>query len=57
MPGAAAWHRFGLTITCMVALHVPATGNAALSARDLDTQSLEQKVADDPRAAYRESGE
>ena len=55
MPGAAAWHRFGLTITCMVALHVPATGNAALSARDLDTQSLEQKVADDPRAAYRES--
>ena len=33
----------------------PATAHAALNARDLDTQSLENKIADDPRAAVRES--
>ena len=33
---------------------MPITGNATLGARDLDTRTLEHKVADDPRAAIRE---
>ena len=33
---------------------MPITGNAALGARDLDTRTLEHKVADDLRAAIRE---
>ena len=49
-----AWRLLGLLITCTGILLVPAAGHAALSARDLDTQALEQKVADDPRAAIRE---
>ena len=50
------WRRFGLFIACVGALLMPLTGNAGLSARDLDTRTLERKVADDPRAAIRESG-
>ena len=53
-PCASAWYRFGLFIACVVALGQPAPGEAALGVRDLDTQSLEIKVADDPRAASRE---
>ena len=52
---ALACNRISLFIVWVAALLVPATGNAALSARDLDTQTLERRVADDPRAAVRES--
>jgi diguanylate cyclase (GGDEF)-like protein len=38
-----------------VVVLAPSTGNAALSERDLETRALERKVADDPRAAIRES--
>jgi diguanylate cyclase (GGDEF)-like protein len=44
-----------LLIVCAAATLVPLAGNAALGARDLDTQSLERMVADDPRTAIRES--
>ena len=41
-------------ILCVYAILVSTTVDAALSARDLVTQSLERKVGDDPRAAIRE---
>lgn len=52
---ASVRQRLGLLIACVVAMLMPAIGNAALSARDLDTQTLERRVADDPQAAIRES--
>ena len=52
---ARAWNRIRLFIACIALLLIPATGNATLGVRDLDTQLLEQKIADDPRAAIRES--
>ena len=53
--GTPVGRRVWLFIACVGALLVPMTGNAELSARDLDTQALERMVADDPRAAIRES--
>ena len=41
-------------IACMVLMLAPITGNAGLGALDRDTRTLEDKVADDPRAANRE---
>ena len=41
-------------IACMVLMLAPITGNAGLGALELDTRTLEDKVADDPRAANRE---
>lgn len=48
------WIRVSLLVVGMGVLLIPALGIAALSARDLDTQSLERRVADDPHAAIRE---
>ena len=39
---------------CGVLLMAPGVAHAALNQRDIDTQSLERKVADDPRAALTE---
>ena len=54
-PVPAAWLRLACITTAVLALGLPAMADAALSARDLDTQSLENKVTDDPHAASRES--
>lgn len=51
---ASTWDRVGLFIFFIYAILVSTTVDAALSARDLVTQSLERKVGDDPRAAIRE---
>lgn len=42
---------FGIGAALMVSASM---GHAALNQRDLDTQSLERKIADDPRAALKE---
>ncbi|MEO8102777.1 MAG: hypothetical protein ABI790_09635, partial [Betaproteobacteria bacterium] len=52
---ASSLRRLGLAVACVAVLFLPAIGNAALSAGDLDAQTLERMVADDPRAAVRES--
>ncbi len=48
------WRRVGFAIAAAIALWLPATGSAALSSQDLDTQALESKITDDPRAAGRD---
>lgn len=45
----------GLAFACATALCCPETAHAALNARDLHTRVLESNVADEPRAAVRES--
>lgn len=51
---ASLWKRVGWSVACVIVWLTPNTVNAGLSARDLDTQTLERKVGDDPRAAIRE---
>ncbi len=51
---ASLWKRVGCSVACVIVLLMPNTVSADLGARDLDTQTLERKVGDDPRAAIRE---
>lgn len=53
--GALRNRLFGLLVACVTALVAPVCAYAALSATDLDTESLERKVTDDPHAAIGES--
>ena len=51
---ASLWKHVGWSVVCLIAMLIPSTVSAGLGARDLDTQTLERKVGDDPRAAIRE---
>ena len=51
---ASVWKRICWSLACVITILFPNAASAALSARDLDTQALERKVGDDPRAAIRE---
>ena len=51
---ASLWKGVGWSVACVIVLLIPNTVSAGLGVRDLDTQTLERKVGDDPRAAIRE---
>ncbi|MEP7155946.1 MAG: tetratricopeptide repeat-containing diguanylate cyclase [Betaproteobacteria bacterium] len=56
LPRACKLHNGALMLlAALAALCFSSLAAAALTARDLDSESLENKVADDPRAALRES--